>query len=72
MARIEWENSLSIGVELIDEQHKMLIQRLSDLSKAIEMSRGEVEIVKNINTYRYNNIEYKGAIFTITIPINNN
>ena len=48
MARIELKDSLSVGVKLIDEQHKMLIQRLSDLSEAIEMSRGEVEIVKTL------------------------
>ncbi len=46
MAEIEWDNSLSIGVELIDEQHKMLIERLSDLSKAIETSQGEGSIAK--------------------------
>jgi len=49
MAEIEWDNSLSIGVKLIDEQHKMLIQRLSDLSRAIEMSQGEVETVKTLD-----------------------
>ena len=49
MAKIEWDNSLSIGIKLIDEQHKMLIQRLSDLSGAIEMSRGEVETAKTLD-----------------------
>ncbi|MHC4531957.1 MAG: bacteriohemerythrin [Planctomycetota bacterium] len=48
MARIEWENSLSIGIELIDEQHKMLIQRLNDLSRAVEMMQGETEIMKTL------------------------
>jgi len=49
MAEIEWDNSLSIGVKLIDEQHKMLIKRLSDLSRAIEMSQGEVETAKTLD-----------------------
>jgi len=49
MAEIEWDNSLSIGVKLIDEQHKMLIQRLSDLSRAIEMSQGEVRTVTTLD-----------------------
>ena len=48
MARIEWDNSLSVGVDLIDEQHKMLIQKLNDLSKAIEMSQGEIETAKTL------------------------
>ena len=49
MAEIEWDDSLSIGVKLIDEQHRMLIQRLSDLSKAIEMNQGEVKIAKTLD-----------------------
>ena len=48
MAKIEWDDSLSIGINIIDDQHKMLIQRLNDLSSAVEMMRGEVEIMKTI------------------------
>ena len=48
MAKIEWDDSLSIGIDLIDEQHKMLIQRLNDLSKAVEMMQGEAEIMKTL------------------------
>ena len=48
MAKIEWNDSLSIGIDLIDEQHKMLIQRLNDLSKAVEMKQGETEIMKTL------------------------
>ncbi|MHC4753976.1 MAG: bacteriohemerythrin [Planctomycetota bacterium] len=48
MAQIEWDNSLSVGIDLIDEQHKMLIQRLNDLSKAVEMMQGEAEITKTL------------------------
>ncbi|MHC4133051.1 MAG: bacteriohemerythrin [Planctomycetota bacterium] len=49
MAEIEWDNSLSIGVKLIDEQHKMLIQRLGDLSRAIKMSQGEVRTATTLD-----------------------
>lgn len=48
MTQIEWNNDLSIGIELVDEQHKMLIQRLNDLSKAVEMHHGEAEIMKTL------------------------
>ncbi|MHC4637049.1 MAG: bacteriohemerythrin [Planctomycetota bacterium] len=48
MVQIEWDNSLSVGIDLIDEQHKMLIQRLNDLSKAVEMMQGEAEITKTL------------------------
>jgi len=43
---IEWDDRLSVGIALIDEQHKMLIQRLNDLSKAIEMNQSVGEIVR--------------------------
>lgn len=49
MSKIEWEDSLSIGVEIIDEQHKMLIKRLNDLSKAIEETHGEGGIVQTLD-----------------------
>lgn len=38
MAKIEWDDSLSVGVDLIDEQHKMLIKRISDLHTAVSTS----------------------------------
>ena len=49
MSKIEWEDSLSIGVDLIDEQHKMLIQRLNDLSAAIEKTQGEGGVVQTLD-----------------------
>ena len=49
MAKIEWDDSLSVGIDIIDEQHKVLIQKLSDLFKAIEMQQGEAEIMKTLD-----------------------
>ena len=49
MAKIEWDDNLSVGIDLIDEQHKTLIQRLSDISKAVEMKQGEMEIMKTLD-----------------------
>ena len=49
MKKIEWDDSLSVGVNLIDEQHKMLIQRLNDLARAIEMTQGEGGIVQTLD-----------------------
>ncbi len=48
MAKIEWNDSLTIGIDVIDDQHKMLIQRLNELSAAVEMMRGETEIMRTI------------------------
>ncbi|MBN2180397.1 MAG: hemerythrin family protein [Sedimentisphaerales bacterium] len=49
MDKIEWDNGLSVGIELIDEQHKMLIQRLYEVSEAIEMVQGEGAIAKTLD-----------------------
>jgi hemerythrin len=48
MTEIKWDDSLSVNVELIDEQHKMLIQRIRDLSDAVNSSRGATEIGKTL------------------------
>jgi len=49
MEKIIWSNDLSIGIELIDEQHKMLIQHLNDLANSIESHHSTTEIVKTLN-----------------------
>ena len=49
MIKIEWDDSLSVGIRLIDEQHKMLIQRLQALIHAIETYQSVNEIVKTLD-----------------------
>ena len=48
MTEIKWDDSLSVGIDLIDEQHKLLIQRIKDLSDAVNSSRGATEIGKTL------------------------
>ena len=48
MPEIMCDDSLSVGVKLIDEQHKMLIQRIKDLSEAVASSRGAGQIGKTL------------------------
>jgi len=48
MAIVEWNKKLSVGIKLIDEQHKSLIKRLNDVSSAIETGQGEREITKTL------------------------
>jgi hemerythrin len=48
MGQIEWDDSLSVAIDLIDDQHKMLIERLNDLSAAVEMTKGTSEILKTL------------------------
>jgi hemerythrin len=49
MGRIEWENSLSVGIGLIDKQHRMLIKHLNDMAKAVETLQGPTEIAKTLD-----------------------
>ena len=44
-----WDDSLSVGVATIDEQHKMLLQHLGDLSEAVSHKRGSTEIVGTLD-----------------------
>ncbi len=46
MAKMQWDATLSVGVELIDEQHKMWIGRLADLSKVIKAPQVASETVR--------------------------
>ncbi|MHA2322706.1 MAG: bacteriohemerythrin [Candidatus Thorarchaeota archaeon] len=48
MSVVEWNTSLSVGIYLIDKQHKLLIQRINDLSKAVDMREGVREIQKTL------------------------
>ena len=49
MSKIEWNDSLSVGVELIDEHHKMLIQKLADLSESFTKGHEENKIIKTLD-----------------------
>ncbi len=60
MTEIKWNDSLSVGVELIDDQHKMLIKRIKDLSDAVNSSRGAIEIGKTLGFM----IDYTGFHFS--------
>ena len=48
MPRIEWDESFSVGINLIDEQHKMLIERTNAIAEAVEMKRGLGKIVQTL------------------------
>lgn len=49
MAKIEWDESLSICVELVDEQHKMLIEKMNDINDAVEQALGAEKILKTLD-----------------------
>ena len=44
MKQVGWTNDLSVGIELIDEQHRMLIKCLNDLKAALSQNEGATKI----------------------------
>ena len=60
MKEIKWMSDLSVGIELIDEQHKMLIKHLNDLSQSLESGQGPARIATTLNFL----IDYTNFHFT--------
>ena len=49
MVKIEWTPGLATGIELVDTQHKMLLDKLNDISEAIEKQQGTDVIIKTLD-----------------------
>ncbi len=49
MKEITWTTDLSVDIELIDEQHKMLIKHLSDLNESLKSGKGPAKIATTLN-----------------------
>jgi len=60
MKEITWTNDLSVGIELIDGQHKKLIKHLNDLSQSLESGEGPAKIATTLNFL----IDYTNFHFT--------
>jgi hemerythrin len=49
MEKAQWSEELSVGVPVIDEQHKTMLRRISDLSDAVRALKGPGEIVSTLS-----------------------
>jgi hemerythrin len=49
MVKIEWSDGLSVGVELVDNQHKELLSKMNDISHAIEHNHSAEAISKTLD-----------------------
>ena len=49
MSNIQWGESLSVGVGLIDEQHRKWIERLHEVESAIQSRRGMQQVVSTLD-----------------------
>ncbi len=49
MAKSLWNDNLSVGVSLIDDQHKMLLKHLAEFSEAVAAHHGPSEIAGTLD-----------------------
>lgn len=49
MKEITWMSDLAVGIGLIDQQHKMLIKHLNDLSQSLASNQGPKKIATTLN-----------------------
>ncbi len=61
MGVFEWKDSFSVGVELIDEQHKMLIKSINDITDAVNDNKGSAVVARTLNFL----IEYTDFHFSL-------
>ena len=57
MQRFDWDDSFSVGVKVIDQQHKVWIERLNSLSAAIE-SHQEAKLVSTTLNFMVDYVEF--------------
>jgi len=48
MREAKWDDSLSVGIAIVDDQHKALIARMNDVSKAVELAHGPLEVTRTL------------------------
>jgi hemerythrin len=49
MTEMAWTPDLAVGVDLIDTQHKELIDKMNELDRAVRLSRGVPKIIKTLD-----------------------
>jgi hemerythrin len=48
MKKIQWQDSLSVGIEPIDNQHKQWIQYFNDTTEAIASQKNRIQVTKTL------------------------
>ncbi len=49
MVFLEWNESYSVGIEIIDQQHKRLFSLINDLHKTLQQIEGKSDLKSSIN-----------------------
>ncbi|MDF1540146.1 MAG: bacteriohemerythrin [Candidatus Thorarchaeota archaeon] len=59
MANIEWYDSFSVGINLIDEQHKELLGKINALNEAVDKHQGIDKILNTLTfLYQYTDVHF--------------
>lgn len=69
MALIEWNDGMSVGVELIDEQHRNLLAILNELNAAVEEGQGREKlgaIIERMIQYTRVHLKHEEDLFVRT------
>jgi hemerythrin-like metal-binding protein len=65
MALVTWTDNLSVGVELIDNQHTVLFNTINDLHDAMMKAQGQAkvgELLGRLQAYTYNHFSAEEAL----------
>lgn len=66
MPFINWTDSLSVGIESIDEQHQLLVQIINDLNEAMKNNEADhimVEIFARLISYTHVHFAFEEQLF---------
>jgi len=50
--RVEWNDKLSVGIQTVDDQHKILLRKINFLIKSILEGKGDENIISTLNFLR--------------------
>jgi hemerythrin-like metal-binding protein len=68
MPFLEWSSSLSVGLESVDRQHRLLIGCINDLGDAVTQGRGGFmlqRVLERLRNYTRVHFAYEEAMFKV-------
>ncbi|MDD3287383.1 MAG: bacteriohemerythrin [Alphaproteobacteria bacterium] len=69
MAFFEWSEEISVGIEIIDEEHKIWISYVNDLHEAISSDQTNAilnKLIESIIAYSFYHFKQEEALFSQT------
>lgn len=67
MELFKWKEKYSIGLDTIDDQHKILVEMINDLIVAMDNGSGQKEIIiiiKKLSEYTQTHFKFEEELFT--------